>query len=59
VGFAGTGLCVRCQDKEDATAKSKTPRALGEGAALARQPPAPQVEKVYELGDFGGLGIGT
>ncbi len=41
-------MWVRYEDSEDATAK-----------ALVKKPVAVYVEKVYEYGDFSGLGIGT
>jgi len=39
---------VRYADAEDAAAK-----------AIVRKPVAAYIEKVYEQGDFSGLGIGT
>ena len=41
-------MWVRYVDAEDATAK-----------AIVKKPVAVYIEKVYEEGDFSGLGIGT
>lgn len=43
----------------DADAKSPTLRSLGEEGAIVKKPMAVHIEKVYEEGDFTGLGIGT
>ncbi|KPK80201.1 MAG: hypothetical protein AMJ81_12365 [Phycisphaerae bacterium SM23_33] len=50
---------------DDLTAKtlllSSTPtlQSYGDGAAIVKVPVAVYIEKVYEEGDFAGLGIGT